>query len=127
MVYGPIGAFWPSNFPARIATVGVGPEHIGNGSGRRSGAISRNLGLLSSGSLLSALAYPIIVPAARSYSGVFLMPETGEIASGTPEVRTRREPAESRTRAWTAPSRVVSVSPQSAQDWARIQRESPSG
>jgi len=77
MVYGPIGAFLAEYFPARIRYTSVSvPYHIGNGWGGGLVPIITTSTYLSSGSLLSALAYPIIVPAVAFVFGLFLMPET---------------------------------------------------
>jgi hypothetical protein len=77
MVYGPIGAFLAEYFPARIRYTSVSvPYHIGNGWGGGLVPFITTSAYLSSGSLLSALAYPIIVPAVAFVFGLFLMPET---------------------------------------------------
>jgi hypothetical protein len=84
MVYGPIGAFLAEYFPARIrhASVSV-PYHIGNGWGGGLVPFITTSAYLASGSLLSALAYPIIVPAVAFIFGLFLMPETRAISIWT--------------------------------------------
>jgi MFS family permease len=77
MVYGPIGAFLAEYFPARIRYTSVSvPYHIGNGWGGGLVPFITTSAYLASGSLLSALAYPIIVPAVAFVFGLFLMPET---------------------------------------------------
>ncbi|HKQ58028.1 MAG TPA: MFS transporter [Candidatus Eisenbacteria bacterium] len=77
MVYGPIGAFLAEYFPARIRYTSVSvPYHIGNGWGGGLVPFITTSAYLSSGSVLSALAYPIIVPAVAFVFGLFFMPET---------------------------------------------------
>jgi len=93
MVYGPIGAFLAEYFPARIRYTSVSvPYHIGNGWGGGLVPIITTSAYLSSGSVASALAYPIIVPAVAFVFGLFFMPETRKISIWTDEVET---PAES--------------------------------
>ena len=94
MVYGPIGAFLAEYFPARIRYTSVSvPYHIGNGWGGGLVPIITTSAYLSSGSVASALAYPIIVPAVAFVFGLFFMPETRKISIWTDEVET---PAEAR-------------------------------
>ena len=77
MVYGPIGAFLAEYFPGRIRYTSVSvPYHIGNGWGGGLVPIITTSAYLSSGSLGSALAYPIIVPAVAFLFGLIWMPET---------------------------------------------------
>ena len=86
MVYGPIGAFLAEYFPARIRYTSVSvPYHIGNGWGGGLVPIITTSAYLSSGSVVSALAYPIIVPAAALLFGLFFMPETRKISIWTDE------------------------------------------
>ena len=98
MVYGPIGAFLAEYFPARIRYTSVSvPYHIGNGWGGGLVPIITTSAYLSSGSVASALAYPIIVPAVAFVFGLFFMPETRKISIWTDEVETPAEsPAEAR-------------------------------
>jgi len=92
MVYGPIGAFLAEYFPARIRYTSVSvPYHIGNGWGGGLVPIITTSAYLSSGSVASALAYPIIVPAVAFVFGLFFMPETRKISIWTDEAET--EPA----------------------------------
>ena len=77
MVYGPIAAFLAEYFPARIRYTSVSvPYHIGNGWGGGLVPIITTAAYLQSGSLASALVYPIVVPAVCFVLGLFLMPET---------------------------------------------------
>jgi len=86
MVYGPIGAFLAEYFPARIRYTSVSvPYHIGNGWGGGLVPIITTSAYLSSGSVASALAYPIIVPAVAFVFGLFFMPETRKISIWTDE------------------------------------------
>jgi MFS family permease len=81
MVYGPIAAFLAEYFPARIRYTSVSvPYHIGNGWGGGLVPIITTSAYLSTGSLASALAYPIAVPAVAFVLCVFLMPETRKIS-----------------------------------------------
>jgi len=92
MVYGPIGAFLAEYFPARIRYTSVSvPYHIGNGWGGGLVPIITTSAYLSSGSVASALAYPIIVPAVAFVFGLFFMPETRKMRIWTEEAET--EPA----------------------------------
>ena len=87
MVYGPIGAFLAEYFPARIRYTSVSvPYHIGNGWGGGLVPIITTSAYLSSGSVASALAYPIIVPAVAFVFGLFFMPETRTIRIWDEEV-----------------------------------------
>jgi len=77
MVYGPIGAFLAEYFPGRIRYTSVSvPYHIGNGWGGGLVPFITSAAFAATGSLGSALLYPIIVPAVCFVLGVFLMPET---------------------------------------------------
>lgn len=81
MVYGPIAAFLAEYFPARIRYTSVSvPYHIGNGWGGGLVPIITTSAYLSTGSLGSALAYPIAVPAVAFVLCLFLMPETRKIS-----------------------------------------------
>ncbi|HET9327414.1 MAG TPA: MFS transporter [Candidatus Eisenbacteria bacterium] len=92
MVYGPIGAFLAEYFPARIRYTSVSvPYHIGNGWGGGLVPFITTSAYLSSGSLLSALAYPIIVPAVTFLLGLFLMPETRSRSIWTDDPSTGEE------------------------------------
>jgi len=76
MVYGPIGAFLAEYFPGRIRYTSVSvPYHIGNGWGGGLVPLITASGFLS-GSLGTALIYPIAVPAVCFVLALFLMPET---------------------------------------------------
>jgi MFS family permease len=77
MVYGPIGAFLAEYFPGRIRYTSVSvPYHIGNGWGGGLVPFITSAAYAATGSVGSALLYPIIVPAVCFVLGVFLMPET---------------------------------------------------
>jgi MFS family permease len=81
MVYGPIAAFLAEYFPARIRYTSVSvPYHIGNGWGGGLVPIITTSAYLSTGSLASALVYPIAVPAVAFVLCLFLMPETRKIS-----------------------------------------------
>lgn len=86
MVYGPIAAFLAEYFPARIRYTSVSvPYHIGNGWGGGLVPIITTSAYLSTGSVATALAYPIAVPAVAFLLGMFLMPETRKISIWVPE------------------------------------------
>jgi MFS family permease len=77
MVYGPIGAFLAEYFPGRIRYTSVSvPYHIGNGWGGGLVPFITSAAFAATGSLGSALIYPIAVPAVCFVLGLFLMPET---------------------------------------------------
>jgi MFS family permease len=81
MVYGPIAAFLAEYFPGRIRYTSVSvPYHIGNGWGGGLVPIITTSAFLSTGSLASALAYPIAVPAVAFVLCLFLMPETRKMS-----------------------------------------------
>ncbi len=81
MVYGPIAAFLAEYFPARIRYTSVSvPYHIGNGWGGGLVPIITTSAYLSTGSLASALVYPIVVPAVAFVLCLFLMPETRKMS-----------------------------------------------
>src|SRR5437867_4497761 len=81
MVYGPIAAFLAEFFPARIRYTSVSvPSHIGNGWGGGLVPIITTSAFLRTGSLGSALIYPIAVPAVAFVLCLFLMPETRKIS-----------------------------------------------
>jgi MFS family permease len=77
MVYGPIGAFLAEYFPGRIRYTSVSvPYHIGNGWGGGLVPFITTAAFQATGSLGSALIYPIAVPAVCFVLSLFLMPET---------------------------------------------------
>src|SRR5437016_8992970 len=77
MVYGPIGAFLAEYFPGRIRYTSVSvPCHIGNGWGGGLVPFITSAAFAATGSLGSALIYPIAVPAVCFVLALFLMPET---------------------------------------------------
>ncbi|HZP68888.1 MAG TPA: MFS transporter [Pseudolabrys sp.] len=77
MVYGPIGAYLAEYFPARIRYTSVSvPYHIGNGWGGGLVPFITTAAFQATGSLGSALIYPIAVPAVCFVLGLMLMPET---------------------------------------------------
>jgi MFS family permease len=79
MVYGPIGAFLAEYFPGRIRYTSVSvPYHIGNGWGGGLVPFVTTAAYAATGSLGSALIYPIAVPAVAFVLSLFLMPETRE-------------------------------------------------
>ena len=81
MVYGPIAAFLAEFFPARIRYTSVSvPYHIGNGWGGGLVPIITTAAYLNTGSVNSALVYPIAVPAVAFLLGLFLMPETRKVS-----------------------------------------------
>ena len=81
MVYGPIAAFLAEYFPARIRYTSVSvPYHIGNGWGGGLVPIITTSAFLRTGSIGSALVYPIAVPAVAFVLCLFLMPETRKIS-----------------------------------------------
>lgn len=81
MVYGPIAAFLAEYFPARIRYTSVSvPYHIGNGWGGGLVPIITTSAYLSTGSVATALAYPIAVPAIAFVLALFLMPETRKMS-----------------------------------------------
>jgi hypothetical protein len=85
MVYGPIGAFLAEYFPARIRYTSVSvPYHIGNGWGGGLVPFITSAAFAATGSLGSALLYPIIVPAVCFVLSLFLMPETRKISIWEP-------------------------------------------
>jgi len=86
MVYGPIGAFLAEYFPARIRYTSVSvPYHIGNGWGGGLVPFITSAAFAATGSLWSALLYPIIVPAVCFVLALFLMPETRHISIWQPD------------------------------------------
>jgi MFS family permease len=86
MVYGPIGAFLAEYFPARIRYTSVSvPYHIGNGWGGGLVPFITSAAFAATGSLWSALLYPIAVPAVCFVLALFLMPETRHISIWQPE------------------------------------------
>jgi len=86
MVYGPIGAFLAEYFPARIRYTSVSvPYHIGNGWGGGLVPFITSAAFAATGSLWSALLYPIAVPAVCFVLALFLMPETRHISIWAPE------------------------------------------
>src|SRR4030088_1033042 len=77
MVYGPVGAFLAEYFPSRIRYTSVSvPYHIGNGWGGGLGPFITPGAFLSTGSVGTALIYPIVIPAVCFIICVFIMPET---------------------------------------------------
>ena len=85
MVYGPIGAFLAEYFPARIRYTSVSvPYHIGNGWGGGLVPFITSAAFAATGSLGSALIYPIAVPAVCFVLALFLMPETHKISIWEP-------------------------------------------
>ncbi len=85
MVYGPIGAFLAEFFPARIRYTSVSvPYHIGNGWGGGLVPFITSAAWQATGSLGSALIYPIAVPAVCFVLSLFLMPETRHISIWKP-------------------------------------------
>ena len=77
MVYGPIGAFLAEYFPGRIRYTSVSvPYHIGNGWGGGLVPFITSAAFLATGSVGTALIYPIAVPAVCFLLGIFLMPQT---------------------------------------------------
>src|SRR6266536_1994625 len=81
MVYGPVGAFLAEYFPSRIRYTSVSvPYHIGNGWGGGLVPIITTSAFLRTGSLGSALIYPIAVPAVAFVLCLFLMPETRKMS-----------------------------------------------
>ena len=77
MAYGPIGAFLAEYFPGRIRYTSVSvPYHIGNGWGGGLVPFVTTAAYAATGSLGSALIYPIAVPAVAFVLSLFLMPET---------------------------------------------------
>jgi MFS family permease len=85
MVYGPIGAFLAEYFPGRIRYTSVSvPYHIGNGWGGGLVPFITASAFAATGSLGSALTYPIVVPAVCFVLGLFLMPETRHISIWKP-------------------------------------------
>src|SRR5215472_3457282 len=97
MVYGPIGAFLAEYFPARIRYTSVSvPYHIGNGWGGGLVPFITTAAYQATGSLASALIYPIAVPVVCLVLSLFLMPETRHISIWTsvePEVKPASRPA----------------------------------
>jgi MFS family permease len=86
MVYGPIGAFLAEYFPARIRYTSVSvPYHIGNGWGGGLVPLITTAAYQATGSIGSALIYPIAVPAVCFVLGLFLMPETRKMSIWAPE------------------------------------------
>jgi MFS family permease len=86
MVYGPIGAFLAEYFPSRIRYTSVSvPYHIGNGWGGGLVPFITSAAYAATGSLASALIYPIAVPAVCFVLGLWLMPETNKISIWEPE------------------------------------------
>ena len=88
MVYGPIGAFLAEYFPARIRYTSVSvPYHIGNGWGGGLVPLITTAAYQATGSLASALIYPIAVPMVCFVLGLFLMPETRKMSIWEPEAQ----------------------------------------
>jgi len=86
MVYGPIGAFLAEYFPGRIRYTSVSvPYHIGNGWGGGLVPFITSAAFAATGSLGSALIYPIAVPAVCFVLCLFLMPETRHMSIWEPE------------------------------------------
>jgi hypothetical protein len=91
-----IGAFLAEYFPARIRYTSVSvPYHIGNGWGGGLVPMITTSAYVASGSLGSALAYPIIVPAVAFVFGLVFMPETRRMSIWTDEPQ--GEPVPSRS------------------------------
>jgi MFS family permease len=85
MVYGPIGAFLAEYFPGRIRYTSVSvPYHIGNGWGGGLVPFITSAAFAATGSLGSALIYPIAVPAVCFVLCLFLMPETRRVSIWEP-------------------------------------------
>ena len=85
LVYGPIGAFLAEYFPARIRYTSVSvPYHIGNGWGGGLVPLITTASYQATGSIGSALVYPIAVPAVCFILGLMLMPETRHISIWQP-------------------------------------------
>jgi MFS family permease len=85
MTYGPIGAFLAEYFPGRIRYTSVSvPYHIGNGWGGGLVPFITSASFQATGSLGSALIYPIAVPAVCFVLALFLMPETRKISIWEP-------------------------------------------
>jgi MFS family permease len=85
MVYGPIGAFLAEYFPGRIRYTSVSvPYHIGNGWGGGLVPFITSAAFQATGSLGSALIYPIAVPAVCFVLALILMPETRHISIWEP-------------------------------------------
>ncbi|QEL22116.1 MHS family MFS transporter [Bosea sp. F3-2] len=85
MVYGPVGAFLAEYFPARIRYTSVSvPYHIGNGWGGGLVPFITSAAFAATGSIGSALIYPIAVPAVCFVLCLFLMPETRKISIWQP-------------------------------------------
>jgi len=90
MVYGPIAAFLAEFFPARIRYTSVSvPYHIGNGWGGGLVPIITTSAFLRTGSVGSALIYPIAVPAIAFLLSLFLMRETRKMSIWAPEPEER--------------------------------------
>src|SRR5262245_29405199 len=88
LVYGPIGAFLAEYFPARIRYTSVSvPYHIGNGWGGGLVPFITTAAYQATGSLASALIYPIAVPVVCFVLGLFLMPETRKMSIWEPEAQ----------------------------------------
>ena len=86
MVYGPIAAFLAEFFPARIRYTSVSvPYHIGNGWGGGLVPIITTSVFVRTGSVGSALIYPIVVPAVAFLLCLFLMRETRTMSIWKPE------------------------------------------
>jgi MFS family permease len=91
MTYGPIGAFLAEFVPRRIRYTSVSvPYHIGNGWGGGLVPFITSAAFLSTGSVGSALIYPIVVPAVCFIICLFIMPETRHISIWEPEKRAAR-------------------------------------
>jgi len=90
MVYGPIAAFLAAFFPARIRYTSVSvPYHIGNGWGGGLVPIITTSVFVRTGSVGSALIYPIAVPAIAFLLSLFLMRETRKMSIWAPEPEER--------------------------------------
>ena len=85
LVYGPIGAFLAEYFPARIRYTSVSvPYHIGNGWGGGLVPLITTASYQATGSIGSALVYPIAVPAVCFILGLMPRPETRHISIWQP-------------------------------------------
>ena len=85
MVYGPVGAFLAEFFPSRIRYTSVSvPYHIGNGWGGGLVPFITSAAFAATGSIGSALLYPILVPAVCFIIALFVMPETRKISIWKP-------------------------------------------
>src|SRR5262249_35565885 len=100
MALGPVGAFLAEYFPGRIRYTSVSvPYHIGNGWGGGLVPFITSASFQATGSLGSALIYPIAVPAVCFVLALFLMPETHKISIWEPATGRSGEPATGRSAA----------------------------